>query len=333
MLQEPWTREEKVLGKPAGTRVFAQHGAGIRPRAAIIVSRGLHIWRLAEFSSEDSTAVSVSNLHSFSSSSFNVVVASVYFPHDDESPPLVVRRLIDYCSERRLPLVIGCDANAHHTAWGSSDVNSRGEALLEYLMSTNLVWCNRGHKPTFVTRSRREVLDLTLVSSDIVDLVSGWDVSDIPSLSDHCLIKFSLRGEVELPEERPIKQTNWESFRLSLASTIGNLKVEVGTEVRTDRIDSDCQRITEALITAFHNACPLRAGFSTKRTCAWWSPRLAQLRSQARRAQSRAMRTQSLTAWNTYRNAQSLFKSEIRRAKQLSWKIFLQFVGWHSAFG
>lgn len=143
------------------------------------------------------------------------------------------------------------------------------EVLLDYLMSTNLVWCNRGHKFTFVTRSRRKVLDLTLVSSDIVDLVSGWDVSDISSMSDHYLIKYSLRGEAELPEMRPIKQTNWESFRLSLASTIGNLKVEVGTEVPTYMIDSDCQLINEALITAFHSACPLRAGFSTKRTCAW----------------------------------------------------------------
>lgn len=78
------------------------------------MSRGLNVWHLAEFSSEDSAAVLVNNLHSSSSTSFRVDVASVYFPHDDETPPLVARRLIEYCNERRLPLVLGCDANAQY---------------------------------------------------------------------------------------------------------------------------------------------------------------------------------------------------------------------------
>lgn len=77
------------------------------------MSRGLNVWHLAKFSSEDSAAVLVNNLHSSSSTSFSVV-ASVFFPHDDEFPPLEARRLIEYCNERRLPLVLGCDANAQY---------------------------------------------------------------------------------------------------------------------------------------------------------------------------------------------------------------------------
>jgi hypothetical protein len=60
-------------------------------------------------------------------------------PYEDSRPPASkVRELIAYCESKKLPLIIGCDSNAHHTFWGSSNVNKRGEQLLEYLMSTTL---------------------------------------------------------------------------------------------------------------------------------------------------------------------------------------------------
>jgi hypothetical protein len=37
-----------------------------------------------------------------------------------------------------IPVVIGCDTNSHHVAWGSTDTNCRGAALLEYIANSNL---------------------------------------------------------------------------------------------------------------------------------------------------------------------------------------------------
>ena len=65
---------------------------------------------------------------------------------ENTAPPHIVEELVEYCNQNNLPLVIGCDANAHHVAWGSSNTNERGEALLEYLASTDLAWSNKGHK-------------------------------------------------------------------------------------------------------------------------------------------------------------------------------------------
>jgi hypothetical protein len=35
-------------------------------------------------------------------------------------------------------VIIWCDSNAHHLLWGSSDINARGEYLIEYLVSSKL---------------------------------------------------------------------------------------------------------------------------------------------------------------------------------------------------
>ena len=48
---------------------------------------------------------------------------------------------------------------SHHTIWGSTETNGRGELLLDFILSTNLCI---GCKPTFITRNRQEVIDIHL---------------------------------------------------------------------------------------------------------------------------------------------------------------------------
>jgi hypothetical protein len=64
-------------------------------------------------------------------------------------PTRELRDLIHYCQDEHLHLIIGCDSNAHHVAWGSTDFNGRGEALMEFLSTSSLEILNRGDVPTF----------------------------------------------------------------------------------------------------------------------------------------------------------------------------------------
>ncbi|CAD7081749.1 unnamed protein product [Hermetia illucens] len=80
--------------------------------------------RHAEFLTGDLVAIQVSL--EVGRSTRKVVVASGYFPGDESrAPPEQVAKLTEYCEERALPLLLGCDANAHHVVWGSSDTNRR----------------------------------------------------------------------------------------------------------------------------------------------------------------------------------------------------------------
>jgi hypothetical protein len=63
-----------------------------------------------------------------------VVICSPYLPYDSEDPPpsKELEELVRYYEEH-LHLIVGCDSNAHHAAWCSTDCNGREEALVEFL--------------------------------------------------------------------------------------------------------------------------------------------------------------------------------------------------------
>ena len=84
--------------------------------------------------------------------------------NEEPAPPNLLKELLVITEKEKTPTIIGAYANAHHTIWGSSNANARGEELLSYCASANLTSCNVGNKPTFRTRKREEVLDLTLVN-------------------------------------------------------------------------------------------------------------------------------------------------------------------------
>jgi len=98
-----------------------------------------------------------------------------------------------------ISLIIGCDANAHHTKWGSTNTNTRSESLLNYLLSTNLVLCNKGCGPTFIIKDMKVVIDLTLVSLSLYDLIRDWKMADDHSFSDHRYTEFSLNQTKPIP--------------------------------------------------------------------------------------------------------------------------------------
>jgi len=66
-------------------------------------------------------------------------------------------------------LILGGDANSHHTQWGGTNTNEKSELLYAYRLQSNLFICNKGNDPTCITRSRREVLDFTLLSDHLTN--------------------------------------------------------------------------------------------------------------------------------------------------------------------
>lgn len=69
-------------------------------------------------------------------------------------------------------VIMGCDANSHHTVWESSDVNARRQAL------------------TFFISVRQEVIDITVATMNVACDVQEWHVLTALSASDHRFIRF-----------------------------------------------------------------------------------------------------------------------------------------------
>lgn len=96
-----------------------------------------------------------------------IMIAEAYFPYEEECPPKKMIALIRECEAEGTVPIMDCDANAHHTCWGSSDCNPRGERLLKFLAATNMDFLNTNNRPTFQNAVREDVIDITLASRNV----------------------------------------------------------------------------------------------------------------------------------------------------------------------
>jgi len=129
---------------------------------------------LLEFSCRDLVAILIK--YTEEGAERRLVVCSAYLPYDSEDPPRSreMEELVQYCENENLCLIVGCDSNPHHTVWGSTNCNGRGESLLKILNSSNLEILNQGNESTFCNASRQEVNDITLGSYGLLESsVSG----------------------------------------------------------------------------------------------------------------------------------------------------------------
>ncbi|KAL7725291.1 hypothetical protein ACLKA6_000708 [Drosophila palustris] len=123
-LQEPWILSGKIngLNTRIGNLIYAYEQQ--RPRAALLLNKKIIFVPLSQFITEDLVAVWAKV--PTASGEQEAVLATAYFPVDSsDAPPREVRALVEYCQDKRIRWIIGCDANAHHTVWGSTDVNKR----------------------------------------------------------------------------------------------------------------------------------------------------------------------------------------------------------------
>ena len=147
LIQKPWINKHKILGlRSKDSTLFCGCNEDV-PRTCVI-TKGDGSYGLPQFGSKDQTAVCINFKNS--NKEYTIVVASIYMPTDSTPPAPAMERLIQYCNHNKLPLIIGCDTNAHHFRWESQKCNRRGYTLSEYLATTDLEVVNQGSEPTSV---------------------------------------------------------------------------------------------------------------------------------------------------------------------------------------
>ena len=314
LIQEPWVVKNRICGiKKAGT-IFVGCKDEV-PRACILVKSGIKCWFLPNFSNRDVSTVLVRGRKGE-----EIILCSVYMANEDGTlcPPRLVQKL---CEEDRKPVIIGGDANAHHEVWGSTDINSRGENLLEFILSSSFYVMNKGSNPTFVTRSRREVLDITLANDTGKELLREWKVLDEASYSDHLLISFVIGIPKEKQEEwRNPRKANWQRFAEQVEKRLNILNDTPIQE--TDDIEREVNLITRIFTQEFRMACPLRKRGKSKK--GGLSPELRKLRSDARKAQRKAYKTNKSNDWDEKRRCLREYKKALKYHNQKDFRDYCE---------
>ena len=211
LVQEPWTYATKIRSKLRGWNFFQGIEKGNRPRACIYATPDLCCFLIPMFSNENIVAIRVNNMCRKGDS---FVFVSAYMAVEEPTPPNLLRDLLVFTENEQILTIVGTDANAHHTIWGFSDINPRGENLIAYSASADLNFCNVVYKPTFRTKTREEVVDLTLVNRFAWNQVVGWHVSNVPSFSDHMYIRFQVKSRIQKQAKmfRNVRRTCWSKY-------------------------------------------------------------------------------------------------------------------------
>lgn len=315
LIQEPWIRRDRIIGLNTGQyNIFYTKDAG-KPRTCILLKRNINGNLINNFSSGDQTVVRLEG-------NTPIFVASVYMPYDGVSPPAVLfRNLATMAANSKALLIAGCDANAHHHIWGSSNINERGESIFDYLLGSNLLIANKGCKPTFSISNRSEVIDLTLVSDQQPSIVKNWRVSDVASLSDHNLITFRLDQVVKVEEKfvRNYRKADWAKYRNIINNT--SYKPNLSRLVSVDEVDHAVSYIEHILDLAFRKSCVPRK-LVGKSKPAWWNQDIGNQIKITRRLHNRAKFSNSAEEWNTYKASLRELKYMVRKAKSDSWRSF-----------
>lgn len=104
------------------------------------------------------------------------------------------------------------------------------------MFEKEMVWKNRENRPTFVTATRREVLDVTLCSQGFDNSLRNWRVSEDNSSSDHKYITFEIKDDNQLEQRwrRNPRSTNWKLYVNKLVETKGELPHRYGNQEEID---------------------------------------------------------------------------------------------------
>jgi len=185
LIQEPWTYKGAIRGlKEVGGELIYSRSTQ-NPRACILIKKGFQILLLTHHCSRDLTAVKIKT--SSGRGPREITLGSAYLPYNEVELicPEELDRLVIGCWAEGTHLFIGCDVNLHHTSWGSTNINNRGESLFKYIMVNGLDIMNRGNRPAFVTSNKQEVIDIIIATFHAGNYIKDWHVTEIVSCSDH----------------------------------------------------------------------------------------------------------------------------------------------------
>lgn len=312
LIQEPWVKNDVIHGlRLKNYSLFYSKGRG-KPRTCILVNNKNKVFLMPNFSDQDITTVKWERR-----GGAPLMLSSVYMAHDAPIPSADVQNIVESARTERVNLILGCDANAHHTLWGSTDINERGEYLFNFVITTNLNICNTGNTPTFVTANREEVLDVTFANESGDLKVDNWRVSSENSFSDHRWILFDVGASTNAPEPfRNPKKTDWDKFCRIVFDKLAEPPEDLLPNAAS--IDNAVNKLTESLMAAFVKSCPISRP-AKKSYPPWWNVDLNGLRRNMRKLfnKAKSKRTEDESA---YREALKTYKKAIRKAQRKSWQ-------------
>lgn len=219
--------------------------------------------------------------------------------------------------------IVAGDFNAKSPQWGMEYTDNRGQTVTNWMAENGLIIGNVGNRPTFQRREYTSILDLTICTENINNMIQNWQVSDKESLSDHNYIIFEIASQnIRQRQIIPKQNKGWLIKKLDKQKlVIESLLIE--QNVTTTTADG----FTAVLKKLCDKCMPKKKSQFRKRPAYWWNDNIANLRKdciKARRIFSRIVirndDEEIERKWREYQLRRKRLRNAIKLAKRSCWE-------------
>ena len=321
-VQEPHTHKEHITNISGGITICDEGAKTVR--AAPIMSKTLNAWPVTEHMNPDQAVALIK------AEGIDLYVVALYADCTKSPVSLKLKTLMAKVRKENAQILIMGDLNSHSESMlNGKRTCSRGKAWEDFVIRNNLMVQNRGDTFTFHTRKGQSIIDATISSAGIADIISGWEVKDAVPSSDHLLCQFAMQLSCTTIEtRRDYRKCDWPKFKKKLENKSGG---EPRVEWTIEDLESETSALLSDIDGALGNVCPTVTQTAGLRKPGWWG-------GECKRLYIRLQSIRRYLRWHDkYHNGQRArytyedlkqcrkgFKAECRRAKRKAWQTFIE---------
>lgn len=225
------------------------------------------------------------------------------------------------------PIILCGDFNARNPYWYDSVTNSNGYRLKNVIDSHNLIILNNKSK----TCRQASIIDLTITNSMAYSYIYNWHVTRFTELSDHETIKFDIVSSHDNFENYHIKST-WKFIEENMECYNNNIDQHFISEL--NQFINDCSnhsdlnvatnKLAKIYIEAAYKSFNVRKPSNYPKKFTWWTKSLDNQKRYFQYIKNLYYRNNSQISYDFYKNVRNNYVRCIRKAKQDSFRSFLE---------
>lgn len=328
LIQEPHTRTGQVIG--LGKTHSVIYRKGTNPKTAIMVVNPQIQCLFVENMSNDLFSVVQLKYNGW-----EFYAISAYIPpvkNKDYKYDQVINEIENKLRiiKQKGNFILGMDANAKSSAWGSPVNEPRGRKLQEMIETNDLTILNEGETPTFDGPCGTSFVDITIATPDMYNKVLTWHIPDVVSMSDHRYIEFIIEAKSHNNNHETDtegfcnKKADWDVFEHTFKQRASRLLQDISSTSTTEDVESCAIRLTEFIRDACREAMPPRK--QHKKSVPWWTPELTKKRKEVRGLKRKAQRTNTEEEREErrkeYKKEFNAYKTLLLKTRVEKWKSF-----------
>ncbi|GBL92256.1 Putative protein in type-1 retrotransposable element R1DM [Araneus ventricosus] len=313
--EKPYVHKDEIQGIPQGWNAFSSQSK----KAAILSPSNINNPIIME---KKTNAIAI-KVHT---DNFPITIISAY-----SSPQENIERALEKLKSilvaiKKENVIICADLNGHHSFWGYSNEDPRGQKILDFVLANNLFISNTSDAPpTHLNyNGSKGWPDLSICSHQLINKISTWEVLEDITNSDHQYIQIKLNTNITSFKLKRYKTLhgNFQKFTESFRTRVPKLEEKISLCSTPEVLNSIAQILQQEIISACNYSFKIRQ-HNLISNPTWWTANLESEKKRLIALRSRAQRSgadERQARFRFFKAERTKYMGKIRSSKTNGWK-------------